>query len=178
MLHAVPGSGGSPRSTDGRDRTSAAEGSGSVTLWRASAARMSSAFAFRIAIIAYFGEWLSLVEHLVRDQGVGGSNPLSPTNYLQADAAFSRIAKNPDVDDFVAVKAFKINRQGCCRVSRSVRGLTVRQLRFRLLGRPFSRLTTRNRDFRQCRCRRNMLGRGRSGDRRRDDRKSSSWNPR
>jgi len=25
------------------------------------------------------GEWLSLVEHLVRDQGVGGSNPLSPT---------------------------------------------------------------------------------------------------
>jgi hypothetical protein len=28
------------------------------------------------------GEWLSLVEHLVRDQGVGGSNPLSPTNYL------------------------------------------------------------------------------------------------
>ena len=28
---------------------------------------------------AYVGEWLSLVEHLVRDQGVGGSNPLSPT---------------------------------------------------------------------------------------------------
>jgi hypothetical protein len=28
------------------------------------------------------GEWLSLVEHLVRDQGVGGSNPLSPTNFL------------------------------------------------------------------------------------------------
>ena len=34
-----------------------------------------------------FGEWLSLVEHLVRDQGVGGSNPLSPTikiNHLQS----------------------------------------------------------------------------------------------
>ena len=34
------------------------------------------------------GEWLSLVEHLVRDQGVGGSNPLSPTNlfnHLQAN---------------------------------------------------------------------------------------------
>src|ERR1039458_2346458 len=33
-----------------------------------------------------FGEWLSLVEHLVRDQGVGGSNPLSPTilfNHIQ-----------------------------------------------------------------------------------------------
>ena len=29
--------------------------------------------------IQIFGEWLSLVEHLVRDQGVGGSNPLSPT---------------------------------------------------------------------------------------------------
>ena len=28
------------------------------------------------------GEWLSLVEHLVRDQGVGGSNPLSPTKLL------------------------------------------------------------------------------------------------
>ena len=28
------------------------------------------------------GEWLSLVEHLVRDQGVGGSNPLSPTILL------------------------------------------------------------------------------------------------
>ncbi len=31
----------------------------------------------------HVGEWLSLVEHLVRDQGVGGSNPLSPTNYFQ-----------------------------------------------------------------------------------------------
>src|SRR5437899_4469725 len=33
------------------------------------------------------GEWLSLVEHLVRDQGVGGSNPLSPTisNQVLAD---------------------------------------------------------------------------------------------
>ena len=30
--------------------------------------------------VAHVGEWLSLVEHLVRDQGVGGSNPLSPTN--------------------------------------------------------------------------------------------------
>ena len=29
--------------------------------------------------MAHVGEWLSLVEHLVRDQGVGGSNPLSPT---------------------------------------------------------------------------------------------------
>ncbi len=34
----------------------------------------------------HVGEWLSLVEHLVRDQGVGGSNPLSPTN-LEFDAS-------------------------------------------------------------------------------------------
>ena len=33
---------------------------------------------------AAVGEWLSLVEHLVRDQGVGGSNPLSPTIFSQA----------------------------------------------------------------------------------------------
>jgi hypothetical protein len=31
----------------------------------------------------FVGEWLSLVEHLVRDQGVGGSNPLSPTNLFK-----------------------------------------------------------------------------------------------
>jgi hypothetical protein len=30
------------------------------------------------------GEWLSLVEHLVRDQGVGGSNPLSPTIFSRS----------------------------------------------------------------------------------------------
>ena len=36
-----------------------------------------------VAVISWsVGEWLSLVEHLVRDQGVGGSNPLSPTKYL------------------------------------------------------------------------------------------------
>ncbi len=35
--------------------------------------------AIRIAPFSIVGEWLSLVEHLVRDQGVGGSNPLSPT---------------------------------------------------------------------------------------------------
>ena len=29
-----------------------------------------------------FGEWLSLVEHLLREQGVGGSNPLSPTIFF------------------------------------------------------------------------------------------------
>ena len=38
--------------------------------------------AFLVAARSLVGEWLSLVEHLVRDQGVGGSNPLSPTNSL------------------------------------------------------------------------------------------------
>ena len=41
------------------------------------------------------GEWLSLVEHLVRDQGVGGSNPLSPTiifNRLQTSVAAPLVA--------------------------------------------------------------------------------------
>src|SRR2546421_11495130 len=35
------------------------------------------------------GEWLSLVEHLVRDQGVGGSNPLSPTNLSLANLGYA-----------------------------------------------------------------------------------------
>jgi hypothetical protein len=39
------------------------------------------------------GEWLSLVEHLVRDQGVGGSNPLSPTNLsLASSIAYAAFA--------------------------------------------------------------------------------------
>ena len=31
------------------------------------------------------GVWLSLVEHRVRDAGVAGSNPATPTNYFPAD---------------------------------------------------------------------------------------------
>jgi hypothetical protein len=42
---------------------------------------------------AKFGEWLSLVEHLVRDQGVGGSNPLSPTNIFNS-LHFDRAGSN------------------------------------------------------------------------------------
>src|SRR5580692_6228143 len=42
------------------------------------------------------GEWLSLVEHLVRDQGVGGSNPLSPTNSNQSSCAVFLPARNPN----------------------------------------------------------------------------------
>src|SRR5712671_131445 len=29
------------------------------------------------------GVWLSLVEHLVRDEGVAGSNPATPTNHFK-----------------------------------------------------------------------------------------------
>ena len=50
-----------------------------------------------------FGEWLSLVEHLVRDQGVGGSNPLSPTiriNHLHS------IIGPLDADPLVSVGTF------------------------------------------------------------------------
>ena len=94
------------RTGDGFDMPS--ESSDSVTLLKASAARIVPARALPLSNYAVFGEWLSLVEHLVRDQGVGGSNPLSPTIYLQADAVFSGIAKNPDVDDFVAVRASRI----------------------------------------------------------------------
>ena len=42
-----------------------------------------------------FGEWLSLVEHLVRDQGVGGSNPLSPTNNLNCEFKYFLIDPDP-----------------------------------------------------------------------------------
>ena len=45
--------------------------------------------AFLVAARSAVGEWLSLVEHLVRDQGVGGSNPLSPTNLFSR--TFSRL---------------------------------------------------------------------------------------
>ncbi len=44
-----------------------------------------------LVVRASVGEWLSLVEHLVRDQGVGGSNPLSPTNSNQ------QLPKSPGV---------------------------------------------------------------------------------
>ena len=37
----------------------------------------------KTGLAVFVGEWLSLVEHLVRDQGVGGSNPLSPTNFFK-----------------------------------------------------------------------------------------------
>jgi hypothetical protein len=47
--------------------------------------------AFPVAARGTVGEWLSLVEHLVRDQGVGGSNPLSPTNCFSNTCQISRV---------------------------------------------------------------------------------------
>ena len=34
---------------------------------------------YEVITVLCVGMWLSLVEHLVRDEGVGGSNPLIPT---------------------------------------------------------------------------------------------------
>ena len=50
-----------------------------------------------LQIKQYVGEWLSLVEHLVRDQGVGGSNPLSPTNIFDT----SQTLNKPKIDPLV-----------------------------------------------------------------------------
>src|SRR5258708_238924 len=53
-----------------------------VPIWRKSRSKRCSVKCSKILGLTFVGEWLSLVEHLVRDQGVGGSNPLSPTNFL------------------------------------------------------------------------------------------------
>jgi hypothetical protein len=56
------------------------------------------------------GEWLSLVEHLVRDQGVGGSNPLSPTNYFNRfpsrKFSFFVACRAIDPDEWIALRNF------------------------------------------------------------------------
>ena len=54
------------------------------------------------------GEWLSLVEHLVRDQGVGGSNPLSPTNLS------NNLHRPHPPQDLVLCRSLCRNRQICC----------------------------------------------------------------
>src|SRR5208283_2797525 len=56
---------------------------------------------FLVAAHVFVGEWLSLVEHLVRDQGVGGSNPLSPTNLFNKLNATSGFYRYIAVVDFV-----------------------------------------------------------------------------
>ena len=61
----------------------------SAVVWRPSENCLARhAYQLPIACSHPVGEWLSLVEHLVRDQGVGGSNPLSPT------ILFSRLFSN------------------------------------------------------------------------------------
>jgi DNA-binding transcriptional LysR family regulator len=48
----------------------------------------------------FVGEWLSLVEHLVRDQGVAGSNPVSPTNLRPGFPWTSEV--RPGTDSYLA----------------------------------------------------------------------------
>ena len=59
------------------------------------------------ASIVLFGEWLSLVEHLVRDQGVGGSNPLSPTNSFQS---FTGSKNQPGAEGFTRMVYIDLTR--------------------------------------------------------------------
>ena len=42
-----------------------------------------------------FGAWLSLVERLVRDQEVGGSNPLAPTKFSDKLEALEGLTAHP-----------------------------------------------------------------------------------
>jgi len=46
----------------------------------------------------------------VRDYGVGGSNPLSPTIYFQQFTEVLRIIKSPNVVEFAAVKPPRISK--------------------------------------------------------------------
>ena len=59
------------------------------------------------------GAWLSLVEHLVRDQGVGGSNPLAPTIYPRACMDQSSPAQSSDVVQGVGFRALLSLREAC-----------------------------------------------------------------
>ena len=65
--------------------------------------------------VSFVGEWLSLVEHLVRDQGVGGSNPLSPTNSLQR---LARSSPRSGIEDFQPGTYIRVSGTGCAKNSR------------------------------------------------------------
>jgi len=67
----------------------------------------------RFASTRHVGEWLSLVEHLVRDQGVGGSNPLSPTNSFQSLAIQLSIQGQPRCLASEGASFLGISRLGC-----------------------------------------------------------------
>ena len=54
-------------------------------------------------MVQHVGEWLSLVEHSVRDAGVGGSNPLFPTTYKEFSGATSPTVFLRRVHPLVAV---------------------------------------------------------------------------
>jgi hypothetical protein len=55
------------------------------------------------------GAWLSLVEHLVRDQGVGGSNPLAPT-FNPHEQKFKTAASMAAVFDFLGLNVATIGK--------------------------------------------------------------------
>ena len=56
-----------------------------------------------------FGDWRSLVAHFVRDEGVGGSNPLSPTKF-----------ENPASAGFFASEVKRMRTSGGKRFDSSV----------------------------------------------------------
>ena len=70
------------------------------------------------------GAWLSLVEHLVRDQGVGGSNPLAP---IQQSSLHQLIAASADDAAISAVKAVGgvVGGLICSDAALSIAALTV-----------------------------------------------------
>jgi hypothetical protein len=56
---------------------------------------------------------LNRVWKAVRDQGVGGSNPLSPTIYVQQYGVFAGTGKWPDVDETVAQDLQRKSDRNC-----------------------------------------------------------------
>ncbi len=54
--------------------------------------------------------WLSLVEHSVRDAGVGGSNPLIPTTYQKFPLQIFSFFSKPKLTDFLQnIQQFQID---------------------------------------------------------------------
>src|SRR5438128_3522608 len=72
-----------------------------VRFWFA-ASRAARPFVLPVCSV---GAWLSLVEHSVRDRGVGGSNPLAPTKIDQAN--------RPSIDGHRRLKAFFVGDFRC-----------------------------------------------------------------
>ena len=65
-----------------------------------------------------FGDWRSLVAHFVRDEGVGGSNPLSPTKFEKPAqrAGFFASAAHEDENLFLMEVLYTIFIRATCEV--------------------------------------------------------------